>query len=43
MKTGILFAGEGVGHAPHSIKLFGNLLSTSPFCPFEEHVLNEMG
>ena len=43
MKASVLFTGKCIGHAAHSIKLLGNLLSTSLVRPFEQHVLNEMG
>jgi hypothetical protein len=42
MKAGVFFTGEGIGHASDSIELLGDILSTSLFCPFEEHVLNEV-
>jgi hypothetical protein len=43
MKARIFFTGKGIGHATHSIKLFGNLQSTSLLCAFEKHVLDKMG
>jgi hypothetical protein len=43
VETGILLAGKRIGHASDSVELFGYILSTPLFCPFEEHMLNEVG
>jgi hypothetical protein len=43
MKAGILLACKSIGHAPHSIKLLGNVQGTPPLRTLKEHVFNEVG
>src|SRR4030042_4548127 len=43
IKTGIFSSCKSVQCSTHGVNLFGDIKSSSLFCPFEEKVFNKMG